>query len=211
MKKQSLYNSLLIVLLFLAACKKTVNEPEVDYVQFEGKAYVIGSNLPPKSLPLKLYVYKDTLMPTGLTVEIIDSLYTDNLGNFSYKLYPYKDTESFAIRAPYHPMYSTSDILIASKLGVFKKDIGILAVAPVTLELENDHFSPTDTLFLLDPKGEFIYYESPFKVNRIFTSRYWAYDNLDFHFRLIRNDIDSNWTMRLNLIEDSTYYFKIKY
>lgn len=209
MKKQSLYNSLLIVLLFLAACKKTVNEPEVDYVQFEGKAYVIGSNLPPKGLPLKLILYKDTNIIGTKTLVAIDTFYTDNKGNFKYSFRPYKRPDGFYLKSLNFNMYETLDYINTNKFGIFKKDIRFIAFVPFTLELENSNFTTNDSLYLTDPSGQSLLYIYPININRILELRYWAYDTLDFRFRLKRNEIDSSWSNKFYCVEDSIYYHKI--
>lgn len=213
MNKHIVTFPIVLLILGLTACKKTTVGPEssVDYIQYEGKAYVIGSNLPPKRQPVKLYLYMDTLKSSGWTMALVDSIHTDEFGNFKYKFKPYKKAESFILRAMLKSSYSTEDYLNTSKLGIYNKEIRIIAITPVVIELENDNFSPTDTLFLTDPRGEQMIYESPYKVNRLFTTSYWAYDDLDFYFRLKRNNIDSSWVMRLNLVEDSSYYYKIIY
>jgi hypothetical protein len=213
MKKHSITIWIVLLIVGLTACKKANIDPDsmVDYIQFEGRAYVIGSNLPPKGQPVKLYIYKDTLETNGWTIAIMDSIYTDNLGNFKYKFKPHKEVDRFSLKAILKSRYSTEDIIIPSKLGILKKDIRIIAITPVVLELQNNNFSTTDTLFLTDPRGEKMAYESPINVNRLFTSSYWAYDDLDFKFRLKRNNIDSSWLMRLHLQEDSSYYYKIIY
>lgn len=213
MKKHIVIFSIVLLIFGLTACKKTTVAPEstVDYIQYEGKAYVIGSNLPPKRKPLEMHLQMDTFIMGTKFRTVIDTFFTDLNGNYEYKFKPHKSPQNYSVYALYLSNYSTNDFVRAEEYGIVRKDFKYIAIVPLVLELENYNFSPFDTLFLHEPKGEYISYESPYMVNRIFTSRYWAYDDLDFHFRLKRNNIDSSWVMRLNFQEDTSYYYKIVY
>lgn len=213
MKKHIVTFSIVLLILGLTACKKANLEPDpmVDYIQFEGKVYVEGTNLPPRKKPLEMHLYMDTSI-MGVTIpKVVDTFYTDASGNFSYRLVPNKSPSSYRVHPVFIINYSVVNTFGAEKMGINRKDIKIKSISFLVLELENSKFSNQDTLFLLEPNGEYIHYNTPINQNRFFSSRYWAYENLEFQFRLKRNGIDSSWVMNLYLEEDSSYYYKVRY
>lgn len=213
MNKHIVTFPIVLLILGLTACKKAALDPDpmVDYIQFEGKVYVEGTNKPPRKKPLEMHLYMDTSI-LGLTFrEVVDTFYTDADGNFSYRFIPNKKPNNYRIHPVFMINYSVFNTFSAEKMGVNRKDIKILAISSLDLELENANFSNMDTLFLLEPYGEFIYYNSAININTFFKSRYWSYENLEFNFRLKRNGIDSSWVMNFYLEEDSSYYYKVRY
>lgn len=213
MKKHSITIWIVLLIVGLTACKKANIDPDsmVDYIQFEGKVYVEGTNKPPRKKPLELHLYMDTTT-LGVTIQkVIDTFYTDANGDFTYRFIPNKSPTSYRVHPVFINNYSVFNTFYAEKMGVNRKDIKILAISSLELELENANFSNQDTLFLWDPYGEFIYYNSAININTFFSARYWSYENLEFKFRLKRNGTDSNWVMNFYLEEDSSYYYKVRY